>query len=124
MPQFANAYFWHSPVFANTQFHTSLDLYQCLIIAGTHFLPILDSIWIPNVVNTVFLGERFWFSRINKVIYVDQYQGTIKMEGKIIGRAIAREHWNTSVLINNELFFAPFEEWKLPSYQPSPGDKR
>ena len=40
--------FWHSPVFANTQFHTSLDFYQCLIIAGTHVLPIFDSIWIPS----------------------------------------------------------------------------
>ena len=70
--------FWHSPIFAITQFHTSPDFCQCLIIAGTHILPILDSIWIPNVANTLFLVKRFLFSCINNVIYVDQYRGTIK----------------------------------------------
>ena len=61
MPQLDNACFWHIPVFANTQFHTNPDFYQYLIIAGTYFLPIPDSIWTPDVANTLYWVKGFGF---------------------------------------------------------------
>ena len=93
---FANACFLTHPCFANASIRQFLLLAQpcfCKYPVSNKsrflpmpdycwypFLPILDSIWIPNVANTLFFGKRCWFSRINKVIYVNQYGGTIKIE--------------------------------------------